>query len=60
MLEPTVQHQMLIAHYLRETPQRDAVKLSADIVEYGLDLSWLDDEEIEHEADIQFLLNESR
>ena len=58
-LEPTIQHQMLIAHYLRKKPNWDAARISSDIVELRLDLFWLDDEEAEHEADIQFLLNNS-
>lgn len=55
-LDPIVQDQMIIAGHLRQNPTWNVAKLSALVAAEHFNLSQLDDEEIEHEADIEFLL----
>ena len=58
-LGPAVEHQIMVASYLRENPGAIAAELSAAIAEHRISRSEFKEEELDHETDIEFLLNDS-
>ena len=55
-----LEQQIVSASILRKNPDADLADISADVAEYRFTLSDLDQDEMQHEADIEFLIGLSR
>ena len=58
-LGPDVEHQIMVASYIRENTNAVTANLSAAITENGISRSEFTQEEVDHEIDIEFLLSNS-